>query len=92
MPVTIKALKKETAGLRTQVEALMIQIKNLQAKFNGTMVNESSHTSTPPCSSVTEKSKNLEFLGLECDDLNNFRAAALQEISTIKSNLEKKCR
>ena len=40
MPVTIKAIKKEIAGLRTQVEALMSQIKNLQAKVDGTIVRE----------------------------------------------------
>lgn len=89
MPVTIKALKKENSGLRTQVEALMTQIKNLQTKVDGTIVSESSHASTPPCSSATEQSKSLEFLGLECDDLNNFRAFALREILAIKSNLEK---
>ncbi|XP_044169598.1 uncharacterized protein LOC122953689 [Acropora millepora] len=94
MPVTIKALKKENSGLRTQVEALMTQIKNLQTKVDGTIVSESSHASTPPCSSATEQSKSLEFLqitwlGLECDDLNNFRAFVLREISAIKSNLEK---
>ena len=89
MPVTMKTLKKENAGLRTQVEALMTQIKNLQAKVDGTMANESSQASTPPCSSAIEQSKILEFIGLECDDLNNFRASVLQEISAIKSNLEK---
>lgn len=67
----------------------MTQIKNLQTKVDGTIVSESSHASTPPCSSVTEQSKSLEFLGLECDDLNNFRAFVLREISAIKSNLEK---
>ena len=51
--------------------------------------SNSSHASTPPCSSAIEESKSLEFLGLECDDLNNFRAFALREISAIKSNLEK---
>ena len=89
MPVTIKALKKENSGLRTQVKALMTQIKNLQAKVDGTIVSKSSHASTPPCSSAIEQSKSLEFLGLECDDLNNFHAFALREISAIKSTLEK---
>ena len=89
MPVTIITLKKENSGLRTQVEALMTQIKNPQANVDGTIVSESSHASTPPCSSAIEQSKSLEFLGLECDDLNNFRAIALREISAIKSNLEK---
>ena len=89
MPETIKALKKENASLRTQVEALMTQIKNLQAKVDGTMMNESSNASTPPCSSATEQSKSLEFLGLECDDLNNFRASVLKEIAAIKSTLGK---
>ena len=87
MPVTIKALKKENSGLRTQVEALMTQIDNLQAKVDATIVIESSHASTLPCSSATEQAKSLEFLGRQCDD--NFRAFALQEISAIKSNLEK---
>ena len=87
MPVTIKALKKENSGLRTQVEALMTQINNLQAKVDATIVIESSHASTLPCSSATEQAKSLEFLGRQCDD--NFRAFALQEISAIKSNLEK---
>ena len=87
MPVTIKARKKENSGLRTQVEALMTQINNLQAKVDATIVIESSHASTLPCSSATEQAKSLEFLGRQCDD--NFRAFALQEISAIKSNLEK---
>ena len=67
----------------------MTQIKNPLAKVDGTIVSESSHASTAPCSSAIEQSKILEFLRLECDDLNNFRAIALQEISAIKSNLEK---
>ena len=48
MPVTIKTLKKENSGLRTQVEALMTQIKNPLAKVDGTIVSESSHASKSP--------------------------------------------
>ena len=33
------ASKKENSGLRTQVEALMTQINNLQAKVGGTIVS-----------------------------------------------------
>ena len=29
-----------------------------------------------------------EFLGLECDDLNNFRGKIFEEISALKANLE----
>ena len=29
-----------------------------------------------------------EFLGLECDDLNNFRCKIFEEISALKANLE----
>ena len=61
----------------------MKQIKNLQAK-----IDKSSHAFTPQCSSVTEQSKSLEFLGLECDDLNIFRASFSKEITAIKANLE----
>ena len=89
MPVTIKGLKKENNGLRNQIDALMKQLKNLQAKVDDKMLEKSS-TSTPPCSPAepTEASKSLDFLGLECDDLSNFRASALEEISTIKSRLD----
>lgn len=74
MLVTIKTLKKENAGLRTQVGALMIQIKNLQAKFD-------------PCRHVLLRPRNRK--AQNSLDWNVFRAAALQEISAIKCNLEK---
>ena len=46
--------------------------------------------SLPPLSPVdqAEVSKSIEFLGLECDDLNNFRGKILEEISNLKANLE----
>ena len=34
-----------------------------------------------------EVSKSIEFLGLECDDLNNFSGKSSEEIFAIKTNL-----
>ncbi|XP_068712013.1 uncharacterized protein [Montipora foliosa] len=53
------------------------------------MTKETSRSS-PPLSPVdqAEVSKSIEFLGLECDDLNNFRGKILEEISNLKANLE----
>ena len=53
MPIIIKTLKKENTGFKMQVKASMKQIKNLQAKIDGTVVDESSRASTWPCSSAT---------------------------------------
>ena len=46
--------------------------------------------SSPPPSPVdqAEVSKSIEFLGLECDDLNNFRGKILEEISALEASLE----
>ena len=89
MPVTIKALKKENNGLRNQIDALTKELKNLQARIDGKMTKETSRSS-PPLSPVdqAEVSKSIEFLGLECDDLNNFRGKILEKISNLKVNLE----
>ena len=37
---------------------------------------------------LTEQSKSLEFLGLECDDLNIFHASISKEITAVKANLK----
>ena len=65
------------------------ELKNLQARIDGKMTKETSRSS-PPLSPVdqAEVSKSIEFLGLECDDLNNFRGKILEEISNLKANLE----
>ena len=89
MPVTIKALKKENNGLRNQIDALTKELKNLQARIDGKLTKETSRPS-PPSSPVdqAEISKSIEFLGLECDDLNNFSGKISEEISALKANLE----
>ena len=53
------------------------------------MAKETSRPS-PPSSPVNqaEVSKSIEFLGLECDDLNNFSGKISEEISALKANLE----
>ena len=53
------------------------------------MTKETSRSS-PPSSPVdqAEVSKSIEFLCLECDELNNFRGKILEEISALKANLE----
>ncbi|XP_074607760.1 uncharacterized protein LOC141860528 isoform X2 [Acropora palmata] len=67
---------KEKNGLRNQFDALTKELKNLQARIDGKLTKETSRPS-PPSSPVdqAEVSKSIEFLGLECDDLNNFSAA-----------------
>ncbi|KAK2558973.1 hypothetical protein P5673_018601 [Acropora cervicornis] len=89
MPVTIKALKKENDGLRNQIDALTKKLKNLHARIDGKLTKETSRPS-PPSSPVdqAEVSKSIEFLGLECDDLNNFSGKISEEISALKGNLE----
>ena len=89
MPVTIKALQKENDGLRNQIDALTKKLKNLQARIDGKLTKETSRPS-PPSSPVdqAEVSKSIEFLGLECDDLNNFSGKISEEISALKANLE----
>ncbi|XP_029201286.2 uncharacterized protein LOC114965747 [Acropora millepora] len=89
MPVTIKALKKENNGLRNQIDALTKELKNLQARIDGKLTKETSRPS-PPSSPVdqAEISKSIEFLGLECDDLNNFSGKISEETSALKANLE----
>ena len=89
MPVTIKALKKENNGLRNQIDALTKELKNLQARIDGKLTKETSRPS-PPSSPVdqAEISKSIEFLGLECDVLNNFSGKISEEISALKPILE----
>ena len=89
MPVTIKALKKEKNGLRNQTDALRKELKKLQARIDGKMTKETSRSS-PQLSPVdqAEVSNSIEFLGLEFDDLNNFRCKSLEEISNLKANLD----
>ena len=89
MPVTIKALKKENDGLRNQTDALTKELKNLQARIDGKLRKETSRPS-PPSSPVdqAEVSKSIEFLGVECDVLNNFSGKISEEISALKANVE----
>ena len=86
MPVTIKALKKENNGLTNQTDALTKELKNLQATIDGKLTKETSRPS-PPSSPVdqAEISKSIEFLGLECDDLNNFSGKISEEISVLRA-------
>ena len=65
------------------------ELKNLQARIDGKMTKETSR-SLPPLSPIdhAEVSKSIEFLGLEGDDLNNFRGKILEEIANLKANLE----
>ena len=47
MPVTIKALRKESNGLRNQVDALSKEVKNLHTRIGGKMTKQTYRSSSP---------------------------------------------
>ena len=88
MPVTIKALKKENSGLRTQVEALMTQINNLQAKGDGTIVSESSHASTPMAEIYISTAREQNSLGMIGVSHDGYHVAYLTIIPQARMGYE----
>ena len=83
----MKLLKEENASIQTQVGALLMQIKNLQARIDGKTKYNPRVFPHRHLYCATEASKSLGFLGFESDDLNNFRVSVSKKISDIKSEV-----
>ena len=87
MSDTVKSLKLENEELKTQVNMLRKDFKNLEATLER-RIAQSNDTKDAHSSISNETSKSLEFLSNGYDELSSFRREAKNEFVQLNKKLD----
>ena len=87
MPDTVKSLKLENEELKTQVNMLRKEFKNLEATLDR-RIAQSNDTKDVHSSISNETSKSLDFLSNGYDELSSFRCEAKNEFAQLNKKLD----
>ncbi len=87
MPDTVKSLKLENEELKTQVNMLRKDFKNLEATLER-RIAQSNDTKDAHSSISNETSKSLDFLSNGYDELSSFRREAKNEFVQLNKKLD----
>lgn len=87
MPDTVKSLKKENDELKSQMDILRKEFKNLEATLDRRIAQSNDRNDSHSCLSDNETSKSLEFLSSSYDDLSSFRHEAKIEFDQLNKKL-----
>ena len=88
MPETVKGLKEANKVFCSEIEDLRNQLNEVSQKMTSQTNMRPAIENQPPVISK-DHSKAVEYIGIQYDDLDEFRKKATQDIKKIAARLDK---